>query len=1002
MIDQIHNNHSYYQSSIDSISNSENQRQQAILQTSTLSIKGMDCGSCSSTIERCLQKIEGIQSVNVSLLTERAQIIYNKQLISLGQIVESVNEIGYDATIINSYNFQHDIDHNDNNDSQTITLISSSFNGSNPNIQHNIHQYLLSNYSHCISNVTFEHITKLNSNISNCDASTPLISKASSCHDESSTKNCSLIHLTAVSNKFSIRSIINDLNTHFASLNISLHKLNAKNDYQSQSHQHRQLSKSDIYYKTFVHSLMFTIPIMFITMICPMIAISNSFLSIELYNALTIRILLLWLLATPVQFIVGARFYRNTYKALRAHSANMDVLVALGSSAAYTYSVIISITSLFDKTRTFYGDVFFETSAMLITVVLFGKYIENIAKGKTCDALKALVNLQSKTATLLTFDIQDMNYIMSNSPLNSISKSSSYLIDRMNAIQSEEIDVSSVQIGDILQVLRSSKIPCDGIVVKGSTTTDESMLSGETMPLLKTPGSSVFGATINLDNTIWIRATSSGQDTVLSKIVTLVNDAQTNRVPIQALVDKIARWFVPTVCVLSLIDFVIWYLLLTFEYVPLDWKPPQTTNFLFAFLFSIAVLLISCPCALGLATPTAVMVGTGLGAQMGILFKGGEPIEMTGKTQIVLFDKTGTLTQGKPCVNADACILLNNFDNNNNSDSKLNNIRTDEIWSLIGSAESQSEHLIGRTIYKYVEYLSTQSMHSNVHVYPVSEFIAESGAGVKAHLNNRSVLIGNVRWLTKNNCTVALPIIDQMSIIQRRGDIAVCAAINNQVAAIISITDSIKSEAALVIQALKCQGIRVMMVTGDHSNTAYAVGESIGLRHEDIISQVTPAEKAQVVQLLQNAPSKLPKSSARSPIHASSSHSIVMFVGDGINDSVALSRADIGIAIGSGTEIAIEAASVVLMRNDLRDIVTAISLSKATLNRIQWNLIWASVYNIIAIPIAAGCFYPFARVTLPPIIAAAAMGFSSISVVFNSLLLKRYKKPVFTEINLNI
>ena len=847
----------------------------------TFSITGMTCASCSSTIEGALSATPGVLSGRVSLMTERAEVVFLPPL-TPESIVELIGDVGFDASIVQS------------EQRGTVRL----------RLVEELDQYSVEGVEALL--LAMEAVIDVRVH----RASTPLE------RDE--------VELTVDLERCGIREVVQRLKAE----GIHCESVRRSGDLGERKREMEERKRSELskWRQLLLVSLVFTVPVALIVWICPFFTSLDPLLNHYLHKAFSFKDALLWLLVTPVQFGVGARFYKHGYAALRHGGANMDVLIAVGSSAAYLYSVMIVV--LCAQNEHFEGMVFFEVSAMLISIVVAGKYVENVAKGKTSEALSVLLALQPQHATLLKGgDADDV----------------------------EQIDVSMVQLGDVLRVNRGEKIPVDGILLTGSTCVDEAMLTGESLPVVKKPGSVVIGATINLDSLITLRATGVGADTVLYKIVALVNDAQTSKAPIQAYADRIARYFVPAVCVLSLCTFLVWYALLTL-YLPEGFLPDGTTPFLQSFLFAISVLLISCPCALGLATPTAVMVGTGVGAMHGVLFKGGEPLEVTGQVAAVLFDKTGTLTQGKAQVEGDSCVLVDIG-------------RSEEdVWVLIGSVEALSEHLLGKAITDYARSREAAKLH-------VDDFTAESGAGVKGRVKGDVVCIGNTRWLKRNGVEVGADVLERMAVIQRQGKIAVVVAINGHLAAIVAITDAIKPEAPAVVKALNSRGVQVYMVTGDNINSALAIGRAIGIDPACVIAQVTPGEKAEVVERVQRT-----------------LHRPVAFVGDGINDSPALARADVGVAIGSGTDIAVETASVVLMRNDLSDVVTCIDLSRAVMHRILLNFYWACLYNFLAIPLAAGVLYPWMRMTMPPMVAAMAMGASSVSVIVSSLMLKRWRK----------
>jgi len=599
-----------------------------------------------------------------------------------------------------------------------------------------------------------------------------------------------------------------------------------------------------------------------------------------------------FVLATPVQFIIGWQFYVGAYRSLRSKSANMDVLVAMGTSAAYFYSIYEGI-----KAATITGyepHLYFETSAILITLILFGKYLETNAKGRTKQALSALLELQAREARIL--------------------------------INGEEklIPVEEVEVGDRLLIKPGEKIPVDGIVVKGSTSVDESMLTGESIPIEKNIDDEVIGATMNRNGTIEMEAKKVGEDTALAAIVQAVEDAQGSKAPIQRMADKVSAIFVPIVVGIAIITFIVWYFFVS----------PNV--FESALVASIAVLVIACPCALGLATPTSIMVGTGKAAENGILFKGGEHLERTHELDTIVFDKTGTITRGKPEVT--------DFSGD------------DELLQLIASAERGSEHPLAEAIVAY-------ATEKQLDILPVDHFEAVPGNGVEAIIDGKKVLVGSRRFMRNNNINI-----DEhepkMYELEEAGKSAVLAAVDGKCEGLIAVADTVKDTAKEAISKLKADGFDVIILTGDNERTARAVGREVGIDH--VIAEVLPEDKAKKVEELQAQGKK------------------VAMVGDGINDAPALATADIGIAIGTGTEVAIEAADVTILGGELLLIPKAIKMSKETIKNIRQNLFWAFAYNSAGIPIAAAGF-------LAPWVAGAAMAFSSVSVVTNSLRLKRVK-----------
>lgn len=644
-------------------------------------------------------------------------------------------------------------------------------------------------------------------------------------------------------------------------------------------------------------------------------------LQTSIFRGLTIDGLLTFLFTTPIQFWIGSTFYISAFKSLKHKSANMDVLIVVGTSAAYFYSLISLFIGIIDPN--FNVVLFFETSSFLITFVLLGRVLENVAKGKTSDAIAKLISLQPEEVILIK-------------------------TTETGETSEERISLKLVQKGDILKVVPGAKIPVDATIIDGETNVDESMITGESMPISKKVGSKVIGGTINQNGSIQIRATNVGNETTLSQIIKLVEEAQTSKAPIQRFADKVSAIFVPMVISISLLTFIVWMSISSI--LPPEWL--QNGSFLFAFLKAIAVLVIACPCALGLATPTAVMVGTGIGAKNGILIKGGEALETARKITAIAFDKTGTLTLGKPKV-TDTIIV----------DASLSEI---EFYSLIGSAENGSEHPLGRAIVNHSQELKTQ-------IVDPTDFQSISGKGLQCKVKNHFILIGNRSWINDNNLVLSEEIDSKMSKLEEKGKTVVVCSIDNQICGIIGIADTVREEAKLVIDHLDKMNIKVWMITGDNKRTANTIASQLGIKN--VYSDVLPANKSSIIQEIK------------------SKGEIVAMVGDGINDSPALAASDIGIAIGAGTDIAIEAAQLVLMKSDLRDVITAIDLSRTTYRRIKLNFLWAFLYNLLGIPLAAGVFYPLIKVGLPPEVAGAAMALSSVSVVLSSLLLRFYKKP---------
>ena len=613
---------------------------------------------------------------------------------------------------------------------------------------------------------------------------------------------------------------------------------------------------------------------------------------------------LLLLLSFPVQFGVGLRFYRGMYDALRNRMGNMDTLIAIGTTAAWVYSFIVTVQpSAFPS-----GAVYFDTATLIITLVLLGNTLEYMSKGKASEAVRKLLDLQSRTARIVR--------------------------DGSEA----EIPVEEVQVGDIFVVRPGERVPVDGIVLEGHTSIDQSMITGESMPVEKRTGDQVIGGTINKTGFVRARAEKVGADTVLSKIVQLVEEAQMARAPIQRLADRISGYFVPAVLTVASISALVWYFV---GHIGLN----------SALLAFVSVVIIACPCALGIATPAAVMVGTAKGAQQGILIKGGEYLEATQKVDTVVFDKTGTLTKGQPAVTD--VITFHGF-------------AKEDVLQYAAIAEKRSEHPLGEAIQREARRLQLQ-------VPDPESFEAIPGMGVKCRHHGRDIRFGNAALMSNSAIIVADEVERQITTMESEGKTAMILSVDNKIVGLIGVADTIKEHSAEAINQLKKMGIQVIMLTGDNERTARTIAEKLGI--ERVLSEVLPDQKERVVREIQREGRR------------------VAMVGDGINDAPALAAADVGIAIGSGTDVAVETGGIVLIRDDPRDVVTAIRLSKRTLQKIKQNLFWAFAYNAILIPVAAGALVPFLGAGVYdylPFLAAGAMAFSSVTVVGNSLLLSRF------------
>lgn len=618
--------------------------------------------------------------------------------------------------------------------------------------------------------------------------------------------------------------------------------------------------------------------------------------------------LLQFILSTPVMYL-NRDFFIRGFRGLLSKMPGMDSLVALGVGTAYVYSIIVGFGLVS-------GAIYYETAALLITFIVLGKYLEAVAKGKTSEAIKRLIGLQPKTA----------------------------LVVRNNTEM--EIPIREVVVGDIIIVKPGDKIPVDGEIIDGASSIDESMITGESVPVHKKKDDKVIGATINKTGAFRFKATKVGNDTMLAQIIELVEDAQGSKAPIQRIVDLVAGYFVQVVIALALLAFAYWYF-------------AAGGTFLFAITILVSTLIIACPCAMGLATPTAVMIGTGKGAENGILIKNAESLELLHQVKTIVFDKTGTITKGEAIV-TDVIV----FDGDELTHEK-------EFLALAASAEKNSEHHLAQAIV-------TKAKEMKLKIPEPKAFNAVPGHGIKAEVAKSKVLIGNVALMKKENISVSDEVIGKMANLEDEGKSVVIMAIGKKISGMVAIADTIKEDSKEAIAKLHSMGYETVMITGDNERTAMAIAGQAGIK--TVLAHVLPEDKAGEVKKLQEKGK-------------------VAFVGDGINDAPALAQADVGIAIGSGTDVAIESGSIVLVKSKLADIVTAIQLSRYTMSKIKQNLFWAFIYNTIGIPVAMGVLYPFTGFLLSPVIAGAAMAFSSVSVVSNSLLMKGFKPALSKKDN---
>ncbi|XP_016098987.1 copper-transporting ATPase 1 [Sinocyclocheilus grahami] len=916
-----------------------------------IQIGGMTCASCVANIERNLKNEHGVHSVLVALMAGKAEVRYSPSIIDPQRVAEFIRELGFTAAVM------EDCDGSDGNLELVVRGMTCA------SCVHKIESNLMKQKGILYASVAL------------------------------ATNKAHIRHDPEVTGPRDVIRWIENLG-----FTASLVKKDRSGCHLDHSREIRQWKRS------FLISLFFCVPVM--GMMIYMIIVdhqidtshhhnataedrkkyhSTMFLEKQLLPGLSIMNLISFLFCVPVQFIGGRYFYGQAYKAVKHRTANMDVLIVLATTIAFTYSVVILLVAMVEGAKV-NPITFFDTPPMLFVFISLGRWLEQIAKSKTSEALSKLMSLQATEATVVTLN------------------------GDMSVLSEEQVDVELVQRGDVVKVVPGGKFPVDGRVIEGHSMADESLITGEAMPVTKKPGSTVIAGSINQNGSLLIKATHVGTDTTLSQIVKLVEEAQTSKAPIQQFADKISGYFVPFIVGVSFLTLVAWILIgfvnfpLVEKYFPGYDKSISEAEAVirFAFQASITVLCIACPCSLGLATPTAVMVGTGVGAQNGILIKGGEPLEMAHKIQYVVFDKTGTITYGAPKV-VQVKMLAEG-----------NRMPRSKLLVIVGTAENNSEHPLGAAITKYCKHeLATESLGT------CTDFQAVPGCGIRCLVSNTenllkrddsdseenqrnavliqisdtssdhplimdpqpltvvqtssfTVLIGNREWMRRNALQVRADVDEAMTEHEKRGRTAVLVAVDNELCAMVAIADMVKPEAELAVHTLTAMGLEVVLMTGDNSKTARAIAAQVGIRK--VFAEVLPSHKVAKVEQLQLAGKR------------------VAMVGDGVNDSPALAMADVGIAIGTGTDVAIEAADVVLIRNDLLDVVGSIDLSKKTVKRIRINFVFALIYNLVGIPIAAGVFMPVGLV-LQPWMGSAAMAASSVSVVLSSLLLKCYTKP---------
>jgi Cu+-exporting ATPase len=652
------------------------------------------------------------------------------------------------------------------------------------------------------------------------------------------------------------------------------------------------------------------IKLAFSAVIAVIVELLHNLMMLSVFPSLNAHIpLIIFLFATPVQFIIGGNFYRGAYKALRNRNPNMDVLVAMSTSAAYFYSVYVTFSGA--------GNLYYSTAVMLMTFLILGKLLEAIAKGRTSAAIRKLMGLRAKTARI----VRDGN--------------------------ETEVPVEDVQVGDIVVVRPGEKIPVDGVVTDGYSGVDEKVITGESIPVEKRAGDQVVGATINKTGMLKFKATKVGADTVLAQIIQMVENALGSKAPIQRMVDVVSSYFVPAVIIIASAAFIAWSLI--------------GMTFTFSLTVFIAVLIIACPCAMGLATPTAIMVGVGKGAENGILIKSGEALETAHKLEAIVFDKTGTLTRGEPEV-TDIIPAASLGGAHSSTAKKAKKFGEEKLLQFAAVAEKNSEHPLGEAVVR-------KARERHLEVVDPELFNAIPGHGVEVKYGGKSVLLGNRKLMEKNNVNIA-QLEETMKALEENGKTAMLVAVDGEAAGLIGVADTLMEYSVEAVRTLQRMGLEVIMITGDNERTAKAIARQVGVNR--VLAEVLPGDKANEIRRLQDE------------------GRVVAMVGDGINDAPALAQANIGIAVGSGTDVAMETGDIVLVKSDLRDVVISIQLSRATMSKIKQGLFWAFAYNTVLIPVAAGILYPLG-IVLEPVFGAAAMAFSSVSVVTNASLLKRFK-----------
>jgi Cu+-exporting ATPase len=809
-------------------------------------VSGMSCASCVARIEKGLSKMSGIQEAKVNFASEKATVTFDPSRVQMADLVGAVKDLGYEAGL------------------EKVTLP--------------VHGMSCAS---CVKKVEgalngLEGVIKASVNFA--------------------TERATVQYIPGAVSLENFKKAVKD-----AGYEILGTGPVEKEDVVDQEKAAREAEFQKLKRK-FVSGLVLMIPVF-------LLAYWKAFGLDHLYNLnREVDFVLQLIFQTPVQFWVGWQFYVGAWKTAKHGSADMNTLIAVGTSAAYLYSVLAMFFPHLFSAQGLMAEVYFDTAGAIVVLILLGRLLEARAKGQTSEAIKKLIGLQAKTARVVRNG------------------------------REEDIPVEQVEIGDRVVVRPGEKIPVDGIVKEGHSAVDESMVTGESLPVEKHVGDEVIGATINKTGTFQLEAVKVGKDTMLSQIIKMVEEAQGSKPPIARLADIIAGYFVPAVIGIAIITFIVWYFF------------GPTPALTYAVLNFVAVLIIACPCALGLATPTSIMVGTGNGAEQGVLIRGGEALETAHKLKAIVLDKTGTLTEGRPSVTD--IVALDPY-------------TKDKILRYAASAEKGSEHPLGEAIVN-------RAMEKNLALISPENFNAIAGHGIEATIEGKSLLLGNLKLMRDRGVPLEA-FENKADTFSKQGKTPMFVAVDKEPAGILAVADTLKENSKAAVAALHRMGVEVAMITGDNRRTAEAIAKQIGI--DRVLAEVLPDGKADEVKKLQAEGKK------------------VAMVGDGINDAPALAQADVGIAIGTGTDVAMESADIILISGDLKGVLTAIALSRATIRNIKQNLFWAFAYNTILIPVAAGVLFPFFGILLNPIFAAAAMGISSVTVVSNALRLKRFRAP---------